>query len=69
MEKQKDLKVIKPADSCKQRQAVKNIQCEKNLFKSHLHSSKLGKTVEKHVTSTNQKLAASMKSLLVRLLF
>ena len=59
---------MKRADSCKHRQAVKNIQCEKKLFKSHLYSSKLGKTVEKHATSTNQKMAASMESLLVCLL-
>ena len=57
------LKVMKRADSCKHRQAAKNIQCEKKLFKSYLHSSKLGKTVEKHATSTNQKVAT--KSLLV----
>ena len=48
---------MKGADSSKHRQAVKNIQCKKKLFKSHLHSSKLGKTVEKHATSTNQKMA------------
>ena len=59
---------MKKADPCKHRQAVKNIQCQKKLFKSHLHSSKLGKTVEKHVTSGNQKMAASMESLLVPLL-
>ena len=59
---------MKRVDSCKHRQAVKNTQCEKKLFKSHLHSSKLGKRVEKHATSTNQKMAASMESLLVRLL-
>ena len=41
------------ADSCKHRQAVKNIQSGKKLFKSHLNSSKLGKRVEKHVTLTN----------------
>ena len=58
---------MKQADSYKHRQAVKNIQCEKKLLKSHLHSSKLGKTVEKLTTSTNQKMAASMESLLVRL--
>ena len=63
------LKIMKRADSFKQRQAGKNIQCEKKLFKSNLHSSKLGKTVEKHATSTNKKIAASMESLLVRLLF
>ena len=56
------------ADSCKHTQAVKNIQSEKKLFKSHLNSSKLGKRVEKHATSTNQKMAASMESLPVRLL-
>ena len=44
------LKIMKRADSFKQRQAGKNIQCEKKLFKSNLHSSKLGKTVEKHAT-------------------
>ena len=60
------LKVIKRADSRKHRQAVKNIQCEKKLFKSHLHFSKLGKRAEKHATSTNQKMAASMESLLVQ---
>ena len=59
---------MKRADSREHRQAVKNIQCEKKLFKSHLHSSKLGKRVEKHATSTNQKMAASLESLLVRLL-
>ena len=42
---------MKRAASCKHRQAVKNIQCEEKLFKSHLHSSKLGKRVEKHATS------------------
>ena len=63
-----DLKVMKRADSCMRRKAVKNMQCEKKLFKSHLHSSKSGKRVEKHATSTNQKMAASMESLLVRLL-
>ena len=45
------LKVMKRADSCKHRQAAKNIQFEKKLFDSHLHSSKLGKTIEK---STNK---------------
>ena len=30
------LKVMKRAASCKHRQAVKTIQCEKKLFKSHL---------------------------------
>ena len=50
------LKVMKRAASCKHRQAVKNIQCEKKLFKSLWHSSKLGKRVEKHGTSTNQKM-------------
>ena len=54
-------KVITGTDSCKHRQTVKNIQCEKKLFKSHLHSSKIGKTVEKHVISTNQKMAASTR--------
>ena len=39
------LKVMKQADSCKHRQTVKNIQREKKLFMSHLHFSKLGKTV------------------------
>ena len=63
-----DLKVMKRADSCKHRQVDKNIKCEKKLFKSHLHSSKLVKRVQKHATSTNQKMAASMESLLVRLL-
>ena len=64
-----NLKAMKWADwSCKHRQAVKNMQCEKTLFKSHLQSSRLGKRVEKHETSTNQKMAASMKSLLVCLL-
>ena len=58
---------MKQGDSYKHRQAVKNIQCEEKLLKSHLHSSKLGKTVEKLMTSTNQKMAASMESLLVRL--
>ena len=56
---------MKQADSCKHRQAVENIQCEKKLFKSHSHSFKLGKRVEKHATSTNQKMAANMESLLV----
>ena len=51
---------MKREASCKHRQAVKNIQCEKKLFTSHLHSSKLGKRVEKYATSTNQKMAASM---------
>ena len=59
---------MKQADSCKHRQAVKNIQHEKKLFMSHLHSSKLGRTVEKHATSTNQKMAISMESVFVRLL-
>ena len=59
---------MKRVDSSKHRQAVKNTQCEEKLFKFHLHSSKLRKTVEKHATSTNQKMAASMESLLVRLL-
>ena len=36
------LKVMKRAASCKHRQTVKKKQCEKKLFKSHLHSSKLG---------------------------
>ena len=62
------LEVMKRTVSCKHREAIKNIQCEKNLLKSHLHSSKLGKRVEKHATSTNQKMAASMESLLIRLL-
>ena len=62
------LKAMKRAALCKHRKAVKNIQCEKKLFKSHLHSSKLGKRVEKHATSTNQKMAASMESLLICLL-
>ena len=48
--KRLNLQVMKRADSCKHRQAVKNIQCEKNLLKSHLHSSKLGKTVKTHAT-------------------
>ena len=52
---EKILKVMKRADSCAHRQAVKNIRCEKKLFKSHVHSSKFGKRVEKHTTSTNQK--------------
>ena len=56
---------MKQAASCKHRAAVRNIQCEKKLFRSHLHSSKLGKRVEKHATSTNYKMATSMKSLLV----
>ena len=56
------LKVMKRADSCKHGQAVKNVQCEKKLFKSHLYSSKLGKRVEKHATSTSQKIAASMEN-------
>ena len=46
------LKAMKRAASCKHRLADKNIQCEKKLFKSHLHSSTLGKRVEKHATST-----------------
>ena len=62
------LKVMKQADSCKHIEAVKNIQCQKKFFKSNLHSSKLGKTVEKLATSINQKMAASMESLLVCLL-
>ena len=62
------LKVMKRADPCKHRQAVKSTQCEKKLFNFHLHSSKLEKTVEKHAISTNQKMAASMENLLVRLL-
>ena len=53
---------MKRADSCKHGQAVKNVQCERKLFKSHLYSSKLGKRVEKHATSTSQKIAASMES-------
>ena len=56
---------MKRVDSFKDRQAVKNTQCEKKLFKSHLHSSELGKRVEKHATSTNPKMAASMESLLL----
>ena len=52
---------MKRAASCKHRQAVKNIRCEKKLFKSHLHSSMLGKRVEKHATSTNQRMAALMQ--------
>ena len=48
--KRLNLQVMKRADSRKHRQAVKNIQCEKKLLKSHLHSSKLGKTVKKHAT-------------------
>ena len=37
------------------------------LFKAHLYYSKLEKRVEKHATSTNtnQKIAASMESLLL----
>ena len=44
---------MKQADSYKHRQAIKNIQCQKKLFKSKLHSSKFGKPVEKHATSIN----------------
>ena len=62
------LKVMKRADSCKHRQAVKNIKREKKLFKSHLDSSKLVKRAEKHATSTNLKMAARMESLLMCLL-
>ena len=54
---------MKRANSCKHRQAVKNIQCEKKLFKSHLHFSKSVKKVEKHATSINEKMATSMESL------
>ena len=59
---------MKEAVSCKHRQVVKKIQWEKKLFKSHLHSPKLGKSVKKHASSTTQKMAASMESLLVGLL-
>ena len=45
------LKAMKRAESCKHSPAAKNMQCEKKLFKSHLHFSKLGKRVEKHASS------------------
>ena len=38
------VEVMKRAASCKHRQAVKNIQCEKKLFNSHLHSSYVRRT-------------------------
>ena len=60
---------MKQAASCKHRQAVKFIQCEKKLFRSYLHSSKLVKRAERNATSTNQKMAARMESFFVRLLF
>ena len=34
---------MKRAASCKHRQAVKTIQCEKKLFNSHLNSSQVRK--------------------------
>ena len=47
------VKVMKRAASCKHRQAVKTIQCEKKLFNSHFYILlKLRKCVEKHYTST-----------------
>ena len=33
-----ELKVMKRAASCKHRQAIKTVQCEKKLFNSHLYS-------------------------------
>ena len=62
------LKVMKRAASSKHREATKNIQCEKKLLKPRLISSKFGKRVQKQATSTNQKMAASMESLLRLLL-
>ena len=59
---------MKRAPSYKHRQVVKNIQCEKKLLKSLLHSSKQGNRFDKHTTSENQKIAVSMEALLVRLL-
>ena len=41
--KERLLKVMKQAVSCKHRQAVKTIQCEKKLFNSHLNSSQIRK--------------------------
>ena len=41
--KERLLKVMKQAVSCKHRQAVKTIQCEKKLFNSHLNSSQVRK--------------------------
>ena len=41
--KERLLKVMKRAASCKHRQAVKTIQCEKKLFNSHLNSSQVRK--------------------------
>ena len=35
----KYLKAMKRAASCKHRQAIKIMKCEKKLFRSHLHSS------------------------------
>ena len=52
---------MKRADSCKHRQAVKNIQFEKTLFKSHLHSSKLRKRVEKHGASIKMPRVVKLK--------
>ena len=41
--KERLLKVMKRAASCKHRKAVKTIQCEKKLFNSHLNSSQVRK--------------------------
>ena len=41
--KERLLKVMKQAVSCKHRQAVKTIQCEKKLFNSHVNSSQVRK--------------------------
>ena len=60
------VEVMKRAASCKYRQAVKTIQCEKSCSILTYILLKLGERVEKHATSTYQKMAARMKSLLVR---
>ena len=57
---------MKRAASCKHRQAVKTIQMD-NLSLTYI-LLKLGKYAEKHAITTHQKMAASMESLLARLL-
>ena len=53
---------------CKHKQAVKTTQYEKKCSILTYILLKLEKCVEKHATSTYQKMAASMERLLVRLL-
>ena len=64
----KCLKLMERAALCKHKQAVKTTQYEKKCSILTYILLKLEKCVEKHATSTYQKMAASMERLLVRLL-